>query len=211
MATAEPHIVIFDLGNVLIDWNPRHLYRKLADGDAARIERFLAEICTPDWNLSLDAGRAFADGVAELVARHPAERAWIEAYRARWLEMVAGPIEASVRILEELDTAAVPLWALTNWSSETFALVRHDPAYAFLDRFRAIFVSGELGLVKPDPAIYRHVLTALDRAPQHCLFIDDSAKNVAAAAAIGLHTHHFTSADALRADLERRGLLPGPG
>ena len=136
--------VIFDLGGVLIDWNPRYLYRQLFAGDEAGMERFLAEICSPEWNHALDAGRPYAQGVAELVRRHPQERERIEAYRERWLEMVAGPIAPTVALLERLDEAGVPLWALTNWSAETFALVRPDPAYAFLDRFRRIFVSGEL-------------------------------------------------------------------
>ena len=140
------------------------------------MERFLAEVCTPDWNLSLDAGRPFAEAVAELAARHPAQRARIEAYHARWLEMVAGPIAPTVAMLEELDARGVPLWALTNWSAETFALVRDDPTYAFLDRFRAIFVSGELRLVKPDPAIFRHALDAIGAPAGACLFIDDAAQ-----------------------------------
>lgn len=207
----EPLNVIFDLGGVLIDWDPRHLYRAMFDGDEAAMERFLAEICTPDWNLSFDAGRPWAEGIAELVERHPHERERIEAYRARWIEMIGGPIPGTVELLARLDAAGVPLYALTNWSVETFALVRPDPAYAFLDRFRTIFVSGELGMVKPDPAIFRHALEAIGAPPERCLFIDDSAKNVAAAAGLGLLAHRFTGPAALHAELLRLGLLPGPG
>ena len=101
-------------------------------------------------------------------------------------------------ILEELHQRGVPLWALTNWSSETFALVRHDPAYAFLDRFRHIFVSGELRLIKPDPAIYRHTVTRIGAPAASCLFIDNSGTNIAAAAAEGLQAHHFTAPERLR-------------
>src|SRR6478735_473933 len=191
MAPPKPENVIFDLGGVLIDWNPRYLYRQLFDGDDAAMEQFLAGICTPAWNLSLDAGRPFAEAVEELTGRHPHERLRIEAYHRRWLEMVAGPIHQTVTILEELHQRGVPLWALTNWSSETFALVRHDPAYAFLDRFRHIFVSGELRLIKPDPAIYRHTVTRIGALAASCLFIDDSGTNIAAAAAEGLQVHHF--------------------
>jgi 2-haloacid dehalogenase len=209
MVADGPLNVIFDLGGVLIDWNPRHLYRRLFDGDEAAMERFLGEVCTAAWNLSLDAGRPFAEAVAELVERHPGERARIEAYHRRWIEMVAGPILPTVGILEELDASGTPLWALTNWSTETFALVRPDPRYAFLDRFRAIFVSGELRLVKPDPAIFRHTIEAIGVPTGRCLFIDDSATNVAAAAELGLHTHHFTAPDRLRRELERLGLLDG--
>jgi 2-haloacid dehalogenase len=204
-----PLNVIFDLGGVLIDWDPRHLYRRMFAGDEAAMERFLAEICTPDWNLAFDAGRPWEEGIAELVARHPHERERIEAYRACWLEMIGGPIAGTVALLEELDGQGVPLWALTNWSSETFALVRPDPAYGFLDRFRAIFVSGELRLVKPDPAIFRHVLDAIGVPAGRCVFIDDSARNVEAAAGLGLLTHRFTGPERLRADLARLGLLGG--
>lgn len=210
MAVEPPRDVIFDLGGVLIDWDPRYLYRGMFAGDHSRMERFLAEVCTPAWNLELDRGRSFAEAVAELVERHPEHRAPIEAYHARWIEMVAGPIEGTVAILEDLDRRGVALWALTNWSAETFLLVRSDPAYAFLGRFRRIFVSGELRLIKPDPAIFRHVLDAIGAEPSSCLFIDDAEKNVAAADRLGLRTHLFTGPDALRADLTRRGLLAQP-
>lgn len=202
-----PTTVIFDLGGVLIDWDPRYLYRSLF-ADEAAMERFLSEICSPEWNLSLDSGRSFAEAVAELSGRHPHERARIQAYHERWIEMIAGPIPETVAVLEELHAREVPLWALTNWSAETFRLVRHDPAYGFLNRFRQIFVSGELRMVKPDPAIYRHVLTEIGARPQSCLFIDDSPKNVMAALALGLHGHRFVEASALRTELARAGLLP---
>jgi 2-haloacid dehalogenase len=207
MTPPRPTKVIFDLGGVLIDWNPRHLYRGIFGHDEAGMERFLAEVCSPAWNLSLDAGRPFAEAVAELSERHPQERARIEAYHRRWLEMIAGPIRGTVAVLEELDAAGVPLWALSNWSAETFVLVRHDPDYAFLDRFRTIFVSGELRLVKPDPAIYRHALDAIGSPAADCLFIDDAPKNVAAAATLGMHAHLFTGADELRHELVGLGLL----
>lgn len=208
MTQAGTPQVIFDLGGVLIDWNPRYLYRQLFAGDEAGMERFLAEICSPAWNHALDAGRPYAEAVAELVARHPHERARIEAYQGRWLEMVAGPMAPTVALLEQLDEAGVPLWALTNWSAETFALVRPDPVYAFLDRFRRIFVSGELRLAKPEPAIFRHVLAAIGAPPEHCLFIDDAQRNVAAAAALGMRTHLFTDAAGLGEELAQLGLLP---
>lgn len=207
MAADGPREVIFDLGGVLIDWDPRYLYRSLFPGDEAAMERFLAEICTPAWNLELDRGRAFAEAVAELATRHPDHRPAIEAYHTRWLEMVAGPIPGTVAILEELHARGTSLWALTNWSAETFALVRSDPAYAFLDHFQRIFVSGELRLVKPDPAIFAHVLDAIGAEPGSCLFIDDSPHNVAAARKLGIRVHHFVGPEPLRQDLARQGLL----
>jgi 2-haloacid dehalogenase len=199
--------VIFDLGGVLIDWDPRHLYRKLFVDDEPGMERFLAEVTTAAWNLSLDAGKPFAEAVAELIAKHPAERARIEAYHGRWIEMISGPIRGTVEILEDLAGRGVPLYAITNWASETFEIVRRDPAYAFLDLFREIYVSGELGMVKPEPAIFRHALARIGAEPGACLFVDDNARNVEAAAALGLAAHRFTTPEALATDLRDLGLL----
>ena len=115
--------VVFDLGGVLIDWDPRYLYRKLL-ADEAAVEEFLATVCTPEWNAEQDRGRPFAEGVAELVERHPEHAAAIAAYRERWPEMVAGDVPGTVEVLADLRAAGVPLYALTNWSAETFAITR---------------------------------------------------------------------------------------
>jgi 2-haloacid dehalogenase len=208
MPSGAVDTVIFDLGGVLIDWDPRYLYRQLFVEDEPGMERFLAEVTTAAWNLQLDAGKPFAEGVTELIAQHPHERERIEAYHARWIEMISGPIHGTVAILEELAARGVPLYAITNWSAETFALIRREPAYAFLDLFREIFVSGELRMVKPEPAIFRHALERIGREAPQCLFIDDVEKNVAGAAAVGLAVHRFTTPEALAADLRTRGLLP---
>jgi 2-haloacid dehalogenase len=204
MTGAGRRVVVFDLGGVLIDWDPRHLYRKLI-ADEVEMERFLAEICTPEWNGRQDAGRTFAEAVAELVARHPAQRPLIEAYHVRWPEMVAGAIDDAVAILEELKTRGHELHALTNWSTETFALTR--PRFAFLGWFETILVSAEEGLIKPDPAIFRLLLKRIGRPAGACVFIDDSRKNVDAAAALGFDAIHFRGADALRRELVGRALL----
>jgi 2-haloacid dehalogenase len=199
--------VIFDLGGVLIDWNPRYLYRKLFVDDEPGMERFLAEVTTAAWNHSLDAGKPFAEGVAELIAKHPAERERIEAYHGRWIETISGPIIGAVEILEDLAEREVPLYAITNWAAETFDIVRRDPAYAFLDLFREIYVSGSLRMAKPEPAIFRHALGRIGGDPSESLFIDDVEKNIRAAAALGITVHHFTSPEGLAADLQQRGLL----
>jgi 2-haloacid dehalogenase len=199
--------VIFDLGGVLIDWDPRHLYRKIFGEDELEMERFLREVCNAAWNLSMDAGRPFGEAVAELIVQHPHERERIEAYHKRWIEMIAGPITGTVAILEKLAADTVPLYAITNWSAETFALVRSDPLYGFLDHFREIFVSGTLRMIKPEPEIFHHALARIGRPAGACLFIDDATKNIAAAAALGLAVHRFTSPDVLAADLRTRGLL----
>lgn len=208
MAAGPVSVVVFDLGGVLIDWDPRRLYRGLFPGDEPAMERFLAEICTAAWNHELDAGRSsFAEAVAELSLRHPHERERIEAYHRRWVEMLGGPIPGTVAILEELAARGVPVFAITNWSAETFLLVRQDPAYGFLDHFREIFVSGTLRMVKPSPPIFRHALERIGEPATACLFVDDLERNTEAAAALGFATHRFTAPDALGLDLRARGLL----
>jgi 2-haloacid dehalogenase len=203
----SPEIVLFDIGGVLIDWNPRHLYRKLFDGDEVAMERFLAEVCSPAWNHRLDEGRPFAEALAELTERHPEQAAHIRAYLDRWLEMIAGPIEPTAALLEALDAAGRPLWAITNWSAETLPLVRADPTFAFLDRFRGIFVSGELRMAKPAEPIFRHALGAIGAPAGACLFIDDSPANIATARRLGMQTHEFRSPDGLAAELRRLALI----
>lgn len=200
-----PDIVVFDVGGVLLDWNPRHLYRRLFDDERA-MEAFLSDVCSPAWNLLMDMGVPFRQGVNVLADRHPHHAELIRAYDERWQEMVAGAIEESVEILRELIDAGRPVYALTNFSAEKFALERRR--WPFLGWFRGIVVSGEIGLVKPAPAIYQHLTTRFGLAPERCLFVDDQPANVAAARAAGMHAVRFVGADALRADLSARGLLP---
>ena len=201
-------VVVYDLGGVLIDWNPRHLYRKLIE-DETTMEWFLAEVCHTAWNEEQDRGRSFAAAIEEAAARHPEYRPLIEAYFERWAEMMAGEIEGAVAILEELRTSGHELHALTNWSAETFPHARER--FAFLDWFESILVSADVGLIKPDPAIFRLLLQRIGRTPAECIYIDDNPKNVASAAALGLDAIAFQGAAELRAELEGRGLLDGTG
>lgn len=198
-------VVIFDLGGVLIDWNPRYLYRKLFNGDDAAMEDFLANICTGDWNVQQDAGRPLADAYKLLSDKHPDKKHLIEAWGARFDEMMSGQIEGTVAILEELYAKGVPLYALTNWSAETFphALKR----FAFFKRFRGIVVSGELKLIKPDMRIFQHLLDSYDLEAQDAVFIDDAPYNVAGAASLGIHGIHFTGPAPLRQALTALKLL----
>ena len=198
-------IVVFDLGGVLIDWNPRYLYRRLFDGDEAAMERFLTEVCNHDWNLAQDAGRPTAEACALLVAQHPAQKELIEAYYSRWIEMLGGPIDGTVDILCALKEKGTPLYALTNWSAETFphALERYD----FLRWFRGTVVSGTEKLVKPDPRIYHLLIERFAIDPAEAVYIDDNKRNAEVASELGLHGIHFTSPNALRAELEKVGLL----
>ena len=201
-----PRAVLFDLGGVLIDWNPRHLYRRLF-ADEPAMEAFLAGICTAEWNLEQDRGRPFAEAVRLLCDKHPHLSEEIRAYDARWDEMLRGEIAESVRCLDELRRGGTRLYALTNWSIEKFpvALAR----FPFLGWFEGVLVSGEVGLVKPDPRIFRLAAEQFSLEPAATLFVDDAAANTEAAAALGFRTHRFTDPANLRRALVACGLLPG--
>jgi 2-haloacid dehalogenase len=196
--------IVFDLGGVLIDWNPRHLYRKIFGTDEAAMERFLAEICTPEWNARLDAGRPFAEGVAELIEVHPDQAEAIAAFQTRWPEMLGESLEGSVRIMREAKRFGLGTYALSNWSAETFPVTR--PRYPFLEEMDGILISGEVGVGKPDPAIYREFLRRFGLAAETSVYVDDWDRNVAAAVAVGMHGIHFRDAAQLRADLRGLGV-----
>ena len=204
MTATIPTTVIFDLGAVLIDWNPRYLYRSLID-DPAEMERFLAEVTTQAWNHEQDRGRRWADAVAELVERHPAHAELIRAYHERWPEMLGEQIHETVDILAELRDAGVALYALTNWSAETWPIAVER--YPFLAWFRGIVVSGEVRAAKPEAAIYRALVERYGVVPADSVFIDDQPANVEAARHLGFRAIRFTGADPLRGDLEDLGLL----
>lgn len=205
MQPGRRDIVIFDLGGVLIEWDPRYLYRKLFAGDEAAMERFLATVCTHDWNRGQDAGRSFAEGCRLLKTEHPDHAELIDAYFARFDEMMPGPVAGSVAILEALHGRGTPLYGLSNFSAETY-----PPAFArfeFLRRLQGVVVSGEVGIIKPDPRIYRLLLDRFAIDPHRAVYIDDVAANVEAARPFGIHGIHFRSAAQLRAELVVLGLL----
>jgi 2-haloacid dehalogenase len=204
MPIAPPTAVVFDLGGVLIDWNPRYLYRKLFDDEAA-MEAFLADVVSPEWNGQQDSGRTWAEAVEVLSREHPEQRDLIAAYWHRWQETLGDAIAPSVAILEELRDAGIRLYALSNWSAETFPVAR--PRYPFLDWFDGIVISGEEKVAKPDAEIFRHLLDRYGLDPATTVFIDDSEANVRAAAAQGIVSLRFVDAATLRSDLRRFGLL----
>lgn len=197
--------VVFDLGSVLVDWDPRHLYRRLIADDIAR-EAFLNEICTPAWHETLDAGRPMKDAVRDLTALYPGNADLIAAYATHWPEMFRGPITGTVRLLEALAQANIPLFALSNFPGERFAEFR--AAFPFVRHFQGIVLSSEEKLTKPDPRIYNLTCERFGLVPAHTLFIDDRRDNVSSAAACGLSTHHFTCPEMLGVDLLERGLIP---
>ena len=198
--------VVFDLGGVLIDWDPRHLYRTIFTGPDAEadMELFLAQVCTPEWNAEQDRGRTLAEATAILVERHPDQAELIEAYYGRWDEMLGRPIEGTVRVAAALKRGGLRLVALSNWSAETFPRARRR--MTFLDDFDGVLISGAVGLIKPDRAIFDLVAQRHQIAPSRAIFIDDSPKNVAAAAEAGFDAIVFESPDQLRHELAGRGL-----
>lgn len=187
--------IIFDFGGVLIDWNPRYLYQQIFDTES-KMEYFLNNICTSDWNEEQDGGRTLADGTSLLVAQHPEWEQEIRAFYGRWEEMLGGAMEDSVAILRKLHIdKKYRLLGLTNWSAETFpvALRRFD----FLQYFEGVLVSGAENLKKPDPKIYQLLLERYQVNPATAVFADDNLRNVKAARAAGIPSIHFQSAEQL--------------
>ncbi len=201
-------VTVFDLGGVLIDWNPRHLYRKLFEHEAD-MEQFLENICTTEWNQQQDAGRSFVQACAALKLEHPTDAEMIDAWFERFDEMIAGPITGTVDILSELRERNVSIYALSNWSAETFPFAQRR--FEFLQWFRAIFLSGEVRLVKPDPRIFRRFCETFALRPEQIVYIDDLQHNVEAARGIGMHGIRFSDPASLREELVQFGLLRSRG
>lgn len=198
--------VIFDLGGVVVEWDPMLLYRKLfAREDEAR--EFLANICTPAWNEKQDAGRTLAEATAELVTRHPQWEPQIRAFYDRWIEMIGGPVPGTLEVIQDLKKAGIRLFALSNWSRETFPRVR-DRFEAFW-LFEHIVVSGHHGCAKPDARLYEIALERFGMPAHELVFVDDSPRNVAGAEAAGIRGLPFTGAAQLRRDLQRLGVPLG--
>jgi 2-haloacid dehalogenase len=203
--TAPRSAAVFDLGGVLIDWNPRHLYRKLFQREA-EMEHFLGNICTTEWNQQQDAGRTFAKACAALKLAHPSKAEMIDVWFERFDEMMAGPIAGTVDILAELREREVPIYALSNWSAETFPFAQRR--FEFLQWFRAIFLSAEVHLVKPDPRIFHCFCERFALIPEQIIYIDDLQHNVEVASRIGMHGIRFSNPASLHEQLVQLGLLP---
>jgi len=200
---ARPQAVVFDVGNVLLDWNPAYLYERLIP-DAQERDWFLTHVVTLGWHEAQDRGRSLADGVAELAGRFPGSADLIAQFYEHWLETIRGAIDGSVAILQALHKAGVPVHALTNFSAELWP--RTVAAYPFLGEFDVAVVSGEVGYIKPDPRIFDVLVSRTGVAPDRALFIDDREDNVAAARQLGFQAVRFTDPDRLAADLAAAGL-----
>jgi 2-haloacid dehalogenase len=197
--------VIFDVGGVLIDWNPKYLYSKLL-ADEAAIDAFMEEIGFQSWNLALDAGGRWEPTIADLVSRFPHHKELIEAAHLRWHEMLPSDIPGTVAVLQRLAEAGVPLYAITNYSSEKF--VETVERFPFFALFRDIVVSGDEKLLKPEAEIFRLCLDRNGLNAEDCVFIDDVLHNIEGARAVGIDAIHFQSPQQLEAELKARSLLP---
>ena len=198
-----PSAVIFDVGRVLFDWDPRFLYERLISDDRA-LDAFLREVVTPEWHFQHDAGRAVAAMIQERKVQFPAYAEHLDAYATRFNETIPGPVDGAFEIVEELAARGVPLFAITNFGAEFWDGFR--PTQPIFDHFRDIIVSGVEKIAKPDPAIYQLALTRFGMLPGEAIFIDDNLPNVLAARENGFVGHHFTDAPKLRAELSELGL-----
>jgi 2-haloacid dehalogenase len=198
------HAVVFDVGGVLLDWDPRYLFRDVIPDEDTR-EWFLREVCSAEWNLRQDEGRTWADAVAEAIGRYPEHESWIRTYDERWIETIGGIDHDVIALVRELRGRGVPVYALTNYSAEKWALSR-DQVEA-LSEFDGVVVSGEEGVAKPDERIFRTLLERYGLMPERTFFTDDVPANVAAARALGIDAERFVDAASLRSHLVGRGLL----
>jgi 2-haloacid dehalogenase len=197
--------IIFDFGNVLLEWNPRYVYHRYFPEDEAAMERFLQEVNFMEWNALQDKGRTFAEGVAELSREFPHYSHLIQAYHDNWKDSIGGSLEGTVEIMKRLKQSGYSLYGLSNWSAETFPLVRDK--FVFFELLDDIILSGEVGQIKPHPEIYEITLKRIGRPASECLFIDDSLANIEQAGKMGFKVIHFQSPDQLESELKALNLL----
>ena len=205
MTTSHIKAIIFDYGNVLLEWNPRNVYQRYFPDDPEGMERFFREVDFMEWNAQQDKGRPFAEGVAALSEKFPQYAQLIQAYHDNWKDSIGGSYAGTIEILKQLKQAGYHLYGLSNWSAETFPLAREK--YDFFGLFDDMVISGEVGHVKPDPEIFQIMLNKIGRPAQECLFIDDSLPNIKQAEAMGFAVVHFQSPDQLRTRLQDLNIL----
>jgi len=198
-----PKVFVFDLGGVLIDWDPRYLYQHVFDTQA-EMDFFLMEVCSPAWNLQQDRGRSFREAIVALQAQYPNYSREIALFWERWPDMLKGEIAGTAKIVQALQQHYL-VYALSNWSAETFPLLQQH--YAFMRNFDGIVLSGEEGMIKPEAGIFEVLLNRYNLLPQDCVFIDDNRVNVEMALQLGFVAVHFTTAEALEKDLRHLGFM----
>ncbi len=207
--------VVFDLGAVLIDWNPRYVYnRHISPGPEgeAKIEKFLKDVATSEWNSRMDAGTLFQKAIDERVSQFPDWKDWLHMWRDEWPTMMRSALPETVEIFQEVvgrkRTGHLKgVLALSNWEANTFKIAK--ARFPFLQDFDGRLISGEEGLIKPDPKFFKLLESRYGVDPSRAIFIDDLTKNTSVAQGLGYRVHVFKEASALRADLESRGVLSG--
>lgn len=203
--TPRIQAIIFDFGNVLLEWNPRLVYRRYFPDNEDAMEKFLHEVNFMEWNAQQDKGRSFAEGVAELSRQFPHYAELIQAYHDNWRDSIGNHLEGTVEIMKRLKQAGYQLYGLSNWSAETFPLMRGK--FDFFDLLDDIVISGEVGMIKPEPEIFQHTLERIGKPAEACLFIDDALANVAQARRLGISSIHFHSPEQLEMELRRLQVL----
>ena len=203
--TTNIQAIIFDFGNVLVEWNPRHVYRRYFPNDDEGMERFLHEVSFMDWNAQQDKGRTFADGVAELSEQFPHHAELIQAYHDNWQDSIGEAYHGTIELLKRLKTAGYPIYGLSNWSAETFPYARDK--YDFFNMLDDMVISGEVGSIKPEPEIFEILLGKIGKPANQCLFIDDAPANIEQARRMGFAAIRFESAEQLERELKHLDLL----
>ena len=197
--------VVFDYGNVLLEWNPRYVYQRYFPNDPEGMEDFLKEIDFMEWNVQQDKGRTFAEGVVALSKQFPHHAHLIQAYHDHWIDSVGEAYWETVDLIHQLKEKGFPIYGLSNWSAETFPYAREK--FNFFELFDDMVISGAVGFVKPEPEIFQILLAKIGRPAEECLFIDDSLPNIQQANTMGFQTIHFVSPSQLRDTLVQLGLL----
>lgn len=205
MTNSNIKAIIFDYGNVLVEWNPKLVYRRYFPDDPGGLEHFLKEVDFMEWNAHQDKGRPFKEGVTDLANQFPHYAQLIQAYHDNWKDSIGIAYTDTVEILKQLKQKGYPLYGLSNWSAETFPYAREK--YDFFDLFDDMIISGEVGHVKPEPEIFQIMLDRIGRPARDCLFIDDSLPNINQANTMGFHTILFRSSKELDQELRQMGLL----
>ena len=197
--------IIFDLGGVLVDWNPEYVYKKIFKGDMKKVKWFLNHVCTYEWNLQQDAGRTIEEAVKIKVSEYPEYEDLIQLYYNQWHEMFSGPIQKNVNLFKKFKTAGFyNVYALTNWSAQKWPKALE--LFPFLNDFDGVVVSGQEKTIKPHPKIYSIIINRFNLTPEKTLFIDDNLHNIEAANAFNFNTIHFKNTTQLQNEIALFGI-----
>jgi 2-haloacid dehalogenase len=205
MKNSHIKVIIFDFGNVLIEWDPRYVYERYFPNDSKSMENFLKEVDFMGWNAYQDKGRTFKEGVADLSKQFPHHAHLIQAYHDYWKDSIGISFTGTVEIMKQLNQTGYPLYGLSNWSAETFPYAQEK--FDFFDMLDDMVISGQVGFIKPEPEIYELMLEKIGKPAQECLFIDDSLPNIQQAQKMGFATVHFESPEQLAGELRSMGIL----